>query len=178
MDRAIVGGLTLDFDALHLPICQVPLGHRSTHNLIASSAMEITAGIPADFADVPDGVYSVIERLIAQDNRLFAFIAGLFLKLDITKAFDSLMILLVCAIPLSCDDQTVSCGRVEKIGLDLPVQSQVRKLQETVQHLILSPFGMGHLTPGPEDTNFADWWGLCHYFGSMIYQPLASFPYG
>ncbi|KAL5672348.1 hypothetical protein ACJX0J_016654, partial [Zea mays] len=52
---------------------------------------------------------------IAQDNRLFAFIAGLFLKLDITKAFDSLMILFVCAIPLSCDDQTVSCGRVEKI---------------------------------------------------------------
>ncbi|KAL5682775.1 hypothetical protein ACJX0J_009160, partial [Zea mays] len=43
---------------------------------------------------------------------------------------------------------------------------------------ILSPFGMGHLTPGPEDTIFADWWGKCHYFGSMIRQPLASYLYG
>jgi hypothetical protein len=47
------------------------------------------------------------------------------------------------------------------------------RLEKTVQHLltgcvfarqfwhsILSPFGMGHLTPRPEETNFADWWGI------------------
>jgi hypothetical protein len=47
---------------------------------------------------------------------------------------------------------TFSLGKIElSLSLDTPPNERSEQV---------APFGMGHLTPGPEDTNFADWWGI------------------
>jgi hypothetical protein len=75
---------------------------------------------------------------------------------------------------LAMQNKCWTADKLQKRGLPyLEACPFCEQEQETVQHLltgcvfarqfwhsILSPFGMGHLTPGPEDTNFADWWGI------------------
>jgi hypothetical protein len=73
---------------------------------------------------------------------------------------------------LAMQNKCWTADRLQKRGLPHPEACPFcDQEQETVKHLltscvftrqfwhsILSPFGMGHLTPGPEDTAFADLW--------------------